>query len=139
MKQIEICGKKYEIECSALAFVEYYRFFKTGIMHDIEFIKNYLIKQSVVSEQYKDKKMSEAEKLSQIASYMIEDTDEFIIKVTQITWILIYTVNKKIEEYEEWLKSITDFRIDDDWIVEVTEVAVDCFCGQRTDGTVEED
>lgn len=138
MKQIEICGKKYEIECSAFAFVEYHRFFKTGIMHDIEFIKNYLIKQSVVSEQYKNKKMSEAEKLSQISSYMIEDTDEFVIKITQIAWILIYTVNKKIEEYEEWLKSITDFRIDDDWIVEVTEIAVDCFCRQRADRTVKE-
>lgn len=129
MKQIEICGKKYEIDCNALTFVKYKSIFKTGIMKDMFFIQNYLIKQSVIASQYKDKNISEEEKLNQISTYMIDDTDEFVTKITQIAWILVYTANNKIEEYEEWLKSITNFKIDDDWIVEVTEFAVDCFCG----------
>lgn len=128
MKQIEICGKKYDIECNALTYMKYKSIFKTGIMKDMSFIQNYLIKQSVVSSQYEDTNLSDAEKLNQISNYMIDDTDEFVIKVTQIAWILIYTANNKIEEYEEWLKSITNFKIDDDWIVEVTEFAVNCFC-----------
>ena len=128
MKQIKICGKIYDIECNALTYIKYKSIFKTGIMKDMSFIQNYLIKQSVVSSQYEDTNLSDAEKLNQISNYMIDDTDEFVIKVTQIAWILMYTANNKIEEYEEWLKSITNFKIDDDWIVEVTEFAVNCFC-----------
>lgn len=128
MKQIEICGKKYNIECNALTYVKYKSYFKNGIIKDMNFIQNYLIKQSVIASQYEEKQISDAEKLNQISKYMIDDTDEFVTKVTQIAWILIYTANNKIESYEDWLKSITNFKIDDNWIVEVTEYAVDCFC-----------
>ena len=128
MKTIEICGKKYEIDCNAFTFVEYKKIFKTGILKDMQFIQNYLIKQSVLESQLEEKETNEFKKASQLSEYMISDTDEFISKITQITWILIYTKNEKIESYDEWLKSIKRLKIDDDWIVEVTEFAVDCFC-----------
>ena len=60
-------------------------FFKTGILKDMQFVQNYLIKQTVVSNQLKDKKMNEAEKLSKVSDYMIDDTDEFITKITQLS------------------------------------------------------
>ena len=91
-------------------------------------IKNYLIKQTVVAKQLEERDINETEKLNLLSEYMISDTDEFITKITQIAWILIYTADNKIESYEDWLKSISAFKIDDDWIVEVTEFAVDCFC-----------
>ena len=128
MKTITICGKEIEIDCNALTYVKYKSIFKTGILKDMQFIQNYLIKQVVITNQLENKKMSEAEKLHQVSEYMIDDTDEFITKITQLTWILIYTANNKIENYESWLNSITDFKIDDDWITEVTEFAVSCFC-----------
>lgn len=128
MKTITICGKEYDINCNALTYVKYKSIFKTGILKDMQFIQNYLIKQVVVSNQLEGKKMSEAEKLSQVSEYMIDDTDEFVTKITQLAWILIYTADNKVADYENWLKSITNFKIDDDWIVEVTEFAVDCFC-----------
>ena len=128
MKTITICGKEFEIDCNALTYVKYKSIFKTGILKDMQFIQNYLIKQVVVANQLEDKKMSEAEKLNQVSEYMIDDTDEFVTKITQIAWILIYTANNKVADYEDWLKSITNFKIDDDWIAEVTEFAVNCFC-----------
>lgn len=128
MKTITICGKEYDIDCNAFTYIKYKTFFKNGIMKDMQFIQNYLIKQTVVANQLENKKINDAEKLGQVSDYMIDDTDEFVTKVTQIAWILIYTANNKIEGYEDWLKSITTFKIDDDWIVEVTEFAVDCFC-----------
>lgn len=128
MKTIEICGKKYEIDCNAFTFVEYKKIFKTGILKDMQFIQNYLIKQSVLESQLEEKETNEYKKASQLSEYMISDTDEFISKITQITWILIYTKNEKVESYDKWLKSIERLKIDDDWIVEVTEFAVDCFC-----------
>lgn len=128
MKTITICDKEYKIECNALTYVKYKSFFKTGILQDMQAIKNYLIKQAVVSKSLEDKEMQDGEKLSHVSDYMINDTDDFIIKITQLAWILIYSANSKIENYEDWLKGITTFKIDDDWIVEVTEFAVDCFC-----------
>ena len=128
MKTITICGKEFEIDCNALTYVKYKSIFKTGILKDMQFIQNYLIKQVVVSNQLEGKKMSEAEKLNQVSEYMIDDTDEFVTKITQLAWILIYTADNKVADYEDWLKSITNFKIDDDWIAEVTEFAVNCFC-----------
>lgn len=128
MKTITICGKKYDIDCNALTYVKYKSIFKTGILKDMQFIQNYLIKQAVVAKQLDKKNISEAEKLSQLSEYMINDTDEFVAKITQMAWILIYTANNKVESYEVWLSSITKFNISDSWISEVTEFAVDCFC-----------
>lgn len=128
MKTITICDTEYVIESNALTFVKYKSIFKTGILKDMQFIQNYLIKQAVVTEQLKDKPVDDAERLNQVSNYMIDDTDEFVTKVTQIAWILIYTANNKIESYEDWLKTIKEFKIDADWIAEVTEYAVDCFC-----------
>ena len=128
MKTITICGKEYDINCNALTYVKYKSIFKTGILKDMQYIQNYLIKQAVMAKQLDEKKISEAEKLSQLSEIMINDTDEFVSKITQIAWILIYTANNKVESYETWLSSITKFNVSDDWISEVTEFAVDCFC-----------
>ena len=34
----------------------------------------------------------------------------------------------RIDQFLNNNASIKNFKIDDDWIVEVTEIAVDCFC-----------
>lgn len=128
MKTITICDKQFDIDCNALTYVKYKSFFKTGIIQDMQTVKEYLIKQSVISNQLKDTKLNDAERLEKISEYMKDDVDIFVIKVTQIAWILIYTANNRIEDYEDWLKSIKSFKIDDDWIAEVTEFAVNCFC-----------
>ena len=128
MKTITICGKEREIDCNAFTQVQYKSIFKSGLIKDMQIIKEYLIKQTIVSNQVNTLKLNEAEKLSKVSDYMRADIDEFITIITQVAWILIYTANNNIEDYETWLKSIKSFKIDDKWIVEVTEFAVDCFC-----------
>jgi len=130
MKTITIEDKEYEIECNALTYIKYKSIFKTGILKDMQFVQNYLIRQAVVAQQLQGQKISEEEKLVRLSEYMIEDTDEFVIKITQIAWILIYTADNKIEDYEKWLSEIKDFNVEDDWLSEVTEYAVGCFCRQ---------
>ena len=129
MKQIEINGKSYNIDCNAYTQVQYKSIFKSGLLKDMQMLKEYLIKQSVVTNQIDKTDYSEAEKVTKISDYMRNDVDDFIITVTRIAWILIYTADNGIEDYETWMKSIRNFKIDDKWIVEVTEFAVDCFCG----------
>lgn len=128
MKTITICGKEHKLECNALTYVKYKNFFKRGIIEDVQILQDYLIKQTVITKQVEEKNITEAEKLLMVSNYMNQYVDDFIIAITRIAWILMYTADKDIEEYEKWLEGISSFKIDDDWIVEVAEFAVSCFC-----------
>lgn len=128
MKTITICGKEHKLECNALTYVKYKNFFKRGIIEDVQILQDYLIKQTIITKQVEEKNISEAEKLLIVSNYMNKYIDDFIIAITRIAWILMYTADKDIEEYEKWLEGISSFKIDDDWIVEVAEFAVGCFC-----------
>lgn len=130
MKQITICDKEYNIECNAFTYVQYRKVFNRGIFEDIQVLKDYLITQTVKTIEIKEKypKITEIELSSKISEIMMPKLDAFIEAVTRIAYILIYSVNENIENYELFLKGIKSFKIDDEWIVEVTEFAVDCFC-----------
>lgn len=132
MKTITICGKEHKLECNALTYVKYKNFFKRGIIEDVQILQDYLIKQTIITKQVEEKNITEVEKLLIVSNYMNKYIDDFIIAITRIAWILMYTADKDIEEYEKWLEGISSFKIDDDWIddwiVEVAEFAVSCFC-----------
>jgi len=130
MKTIVIDGNKYNIECNALTYIQYKKIFNKGIFADMDIIKDYLVRQTLKAKELKEKypQMSEQEVDVQVGNYMNNYIDEFIEVVTRIAYILIYSANEKIEEYENWLRKIKNFKIDDDWVAEVTELAVDCFC-----------
>lgn len=130
MKQIVIEGNSYDIECNALTFVLHKRLFDKGIMQDMHILQNYLITQTIKSNEIKTKfpKLSNTEINNQVANFMNDYIDDFIEAITRIAYTLMYTANDKIKSYDEFLRSIKNFKIDDEWIVEVTEFAVDCFC-----------
>ena len=130
MKQIAIDGNKYDIDCNALTFVLHKRLFNKGLMQDVRILQNYLITQTIKANEIKAKfpKLTDTEIDNQVANFMNEYIDDFIEAITRIAYTLMYTANEKLVGYEEFLRSIKNFKIDDDWIVEVTEFAVDCFC-----------
>lgn len=130
MKQIVIEGNSYDIDCNGLTCILHKRLFNRGIMQDIHILQNYIITQTVKANEIKTKfpKLSDAEINNQVANFMNDYIDDFIEAITRIAYTLMYTANEKIAKYEDFLRSIKNFKIDDDWIVEVTEFAVDCFC-----------
>lgn len=130
MKTIAIDGKQYNIECNAFTYVQYRKVFNRGIFEDIQIIKDYLITQTTSAIQLKEENpnITEIELSEKLSNIMISKLDDFIEAITKIAYILIYSANENIEDYEAFLKGIKSFKIDDDWIVEVTEFAVDCFC-----------
>lgn len=128
MKTITIDGKAFEIDSNAYTFVKYKSIFKTGIIEDMQKIEIYLAKQQVYTSQFKEAGLSDVEIAALVSEKMQSEVDEFVIRLTQIAWILIYSANEKIEPYEQWLKNIKHFKIDDKWISEVTEFAVKSFC-----------
>lgn len=130
MKTIEICGKKYEINCNALTYVKYREIFKRGIFDDIKILQSFLTKQVIIVEQLKkeNKDIDDTTIITSLSKIMLNDMDLFAEAATRIAYIMIYTANKEIEEYEDWLETISSIKTNDEWIVEVTEFAVDCFC-----------
>ena len=130
MKQIKIDGNTYDVDCNALTYVLHKRIFNRGIMQDIRIIQNYLITQTIEANKLKNQfpELSESELNDRISKFMNNYIDEFIEAITRIAYTLIYTANDKVDNYDDFLRNIKKFKIDDDWIVEVTELAVNCFC-----------
>lgn len=130
MKQIVIEGNSYDIDCNGLTYILHKRLFNKGIMQDIHVLQNYIITQTIKANELKQKlpDLSEEQINEQVSKFMNDYIDDFIEAITRIAYTLMYTANDKIASYEDFLRSIKNFKIDDDWIVEVTEIAVDCFC-----------
>ena len=130
MKQIVIEDNNYDIDCNALTFILHKRIFNKGIMEDVHVLQNYIIIQTIKSNELKQKftELTEEQINNRVAKFMNEYIDDFIEAITRIAYTLIYTANDKIKSYDEFLKSIKKLKIDDDWIVEVTKLAEDCFC-----------
>lgn len=127
MKTIKIAEKEYQIDCNALTYVKYKDFFKEGILQAVGRVQNYLIKQAIAMQSAEDTKAVDT--TGYVEEIMKDDVDDFIITITKLAWIFIYTANHKIEDYEKWLEGIQDFNIAEDWIIEVTNFAIDCFRG----------
>lgn len=130
MKTIEICGKEYEIECNAAVYPKYRRIFNTDIIKDINILNTFLNKQVVLANSLKEEnpEIEDETIISSLSSLMVDDVGGFIEAATRIAYIMIYSANKKVEEYEKWLENIPTIKTNDEWIAEVTEFAVNCFC-----------
>lgn len=130
MKTIEICGENYEIDCNALTYVKYRNIFNRGIFDDIKILQDFLVKQVYLTKRIKDENpdVDDITIINSLSTLMIDDMDLFVEAATRIAYIMIYTANREIEEYENWLETISSIKTNDTWIVEVTEFAVNCFC-----------
>lgn len=131
MKKIKIGDKEYNYNCSAYTYIHYKKVFNKSIFEDIRVLQEYLIKQAIILNDLKQKfpDITDENLADQLTRLMLQDNIEsFVESATRITYILIKEADENIEEYEEWLKTVPALKISDDWIVEVAEFAVDCFC-----------
>lgn len=134
MKKIEICGKEFEIDCNAFTYIEYKKKFKeNGIFEDFETINNFITIQTLLTAELKNKnpEITQAEIVRETSRQMIKYLDDYIDAITRVGYMCCYTANERIGEYEDWLKGLTRVNTNDMWIVEVTELAVNCFCGRE--------
>ncbi|MEF2836058.1 MAG: hypothetical protein ACLUG5_04660 [Clostridia bacterium] len=131
MKKVKICDREFDIDCNALTYIQYRKKFNRGIFEDFEIIQNFITMQTLMANQLKKEnpKITEVEITTKLSRLMLKSIDNYIEAVTRIAYICCYTANPKIGEYEDWLKLIKRINTTDDWIVEVTEFAVDNFCG----------
>ncbi len=129
MKEINISGKSYNIECSAFTYVKFKSFFKESIFESLKNVQTFIFVQKTNKEKITNKNpnISEENLNSLLGEMMIAETENFIISITKIAWILIYTADNSVIEYEKWLKTITNFKVSDEWIVEVAKFVADTF------------
>lgn len=127
MKTITICGKEYEIACNAYTRFEYKRIFKKGIFEDLGTLQEFSAEQEKIKKEMSDK--TEEEITEAVNMAILNKLDDFIDVVEKIAYILIYTANKKCGSFEEFLTGIEKINLADSWIAEVTEFAVNSFCG----------
>jgi hypothetical protein len=128
MKTIKICDKEYDIDCNAFTYVQYKNIFGKGIFSDIQIIKTFFAEQSKTILDLKENGFDNEKIEKELNKCMLNNIDDFVEAITRLAYIFIYTVNSKIENYEKFLKEIPKLSIDDEWVIEVTEFAVEKFC-----------
>lgn len=133
MRKIEICGKEYEIGVNALTMFLYKKEFKTGMMADIGRLQNLYIKQPKIDTEGK----SDEDIALEVGYAMLPNLDDYIEVSLRVAYILIKTANRNFMPFEEWVQTVTEFDINDSWISEVTELAVNSFCGSGIGGTTQ--
>ena len=95
------------------------------------------IKQLEVAKKAKEEGRSEEEIEALTSNVLLSELDNLIVIVLQLAYIFIKTANPQFMSFEEFTQTIENINLDDGWITEVTEIAVNTFCGQRTNGTDE--
>lgn len=128
MKTIKICDKEYDIDCNAFTYVQYKNIFGKGIFSDIQIIKTFFAEQSKTILDLKENGFNNEKIEKELNKCMLNNIDDFVEAITRLAYIFIYTANSKIENYEKFLKEIPKLSIDDEWVIEVTEFAVEKFC-----------
>lgn len=129
MKEIEIDGKKYNISCTAYTRFLYKKTFGVGIFEDINVINNFNSLSLHTQEKLKKEGKTDEEIKAEINSLMMSKLDDFIDVIQRIAYIEILTANPEIGTFEKWISGINQIKLSDKWIAEVTEYAVNSFCG----------
>lgn len=130
-KKITICGKEYEICTNAFCMFEYKKEFKTGIIADIGKMNDYNLKVEEIEKKCKQEKREEDIE-QEINRMALQEFDNIIQIPLQLAYVFIKMADRNFMSFEDWLMTIDDIRIEDSWIAEVTELAVNSFLGFRT-------
>ena len=129
MKKITICDKEYEINSNAYTRFLYKQVFNTKIFSDIAVLNKFNQGQEKLKKELKNKKLKKEEIEEELSSYMLENIDDFMDVMLKLAYIFIKTADSNFETFENWLKGIESININDSWVQEVTELAVNSFRG----------
>lgn len=133
--KLEINGKEYDICSSAFTMFLYKKEFKTGIMADIGRLQEFATVQEKVSKEMEGKSQQEID--SAVGLALMPEMDTYIEVSLRIAYVFIKCANPIFMPFDEWLQTIEDFSFDAPWVSEVTELAVNSFCGSGTIGSAE--
>ena len=134
-KKMNICGKEYDICTSAFTMFLYKKEFKTGMMADISRLQEFATKQSQIVKENEGKTEEQINEILGLA--LMPEIDNYVEVSLRLAYVFIKCANPKFKPFDDWVQELEEFNIEDSWIGEVTELAVNSFLGQRTNGTNE--
>lgn len=114
MRTITINNAKYNVDCNALTYLYYNKIFAKSIFEDIDIIKEFLFLQL--------EKTDEQE--------LIKKLDSYIEALNKLIYIAIYTNDKDIEDYKNWIHNFNILE-NVDCIKIIIEVIIDCFIDEK--------
>ena len=120
MRTITINNITYKIDCNALTYLYFDKIFMKSIFDDIYIVKKFL---SLQLEKRDEKEL-------------ITILDSYIEALNRLAYIAIYTNNKDVEKYEEWIKNF-DILNHVDYIKAIVEVIIDCFIDEKVSKELE--
>lgn len=129
-KKLTICGKEYNICSNAFCMFEYKKQFKTGIIADIGKMNDYNVKVEEIEKKCKQENREEDIE-REINRMALDEFDNIIQIPLQLAYVFIKVADRNFMSFEDWLMTIDDIKIEDSWIGEVTELAVNSFLGSR--------
>ena len=106
--KIRIKNKNYIGQCNALSYIFYKRIFKTNIFEDLEDLRESLVN---ISENNAREK----------------DIAKFYKIIVRLIYILIYTKNQDIEDFEEWIGNIEIKDLTEDLTEDLTNKTIEIF------------
>lgn len=127
MKKITICGKEWNIDCTAFTRYEYKKYFNVKLFQDVKKLEIYVQKQNELRKLGEEKGLTEEELNTLYTEGLMDYLDDFLDAIVQITFIFIHTANPDIKDFESWLKGIEKINLSESWIGEVTDFAVASF------------
>ena len=125
IKKIKIGEVEYEINSNAYTRFLYKKLFNKGIMGDIQVISKFAMQVQEEQEHLKDLNAEEREQ--KLALFIMQNMDDYIDVILQITYTFIKCANENFMGYEDWLKTLDRINPNDSWIAEVTELSVTSF------------
>lgn len=131
-KKVIINDTEYMLCTNALTMLSYKKEFGVGIMADISKLQGYNNKLEKVQKQCKEEGKDAKETEGVLTQTALEEFDDVIQVPLQLAYIFIKTGNKDFMDFESWLSTIEEINLDEKWIGEVTEIAVNTFCRQGT-------
>lgn len=137
MRKITICDKEYKIESNGYTRFLYKQVFNRKILADIGIISEFYEDIEKYSNKLKKDGISEQELNAKVGNYMLTNIDDVLDIIFMLAYIFILTANSDFKSYEDWLKELKNINVNDAWIGEVTEIAVDSFHGSGTIGGIE--
>lgn len=126
-KTINIMGKDYEVCINAYTPFLYRKTFKKGFMEDLSSLSKINTKRITLEKELTKQGLTKEEVEEQINLKTMGDLDNFIEVITQIAYILILGNDKNFKSYEDWIQEQEKLSLEDNWIGEVTELAVASF------------
>lgn len=121
MKKIKISEKEYNIDFNAYTYLLYRQIFNMNIFDDIAVIRLYFNKQIKLAEEIENGIVE--------TNITFDEIENFLISVSRLCYIGIYSaVNENFMNYKDFMKELPKLTVDEEWVIEVTGLAVEKFC-----------